>query len=140
MAEKTKDETFNLDFTGVGPLPTDQRYLATLTKFDPAKASTGKPMATAEFTIDEPEAFKGRKVFRNYILVEQSLPFLYPLLVACGESREKLEVKNFKFNPAKYRGAQVTLWVKTRESDEYGDRSDPSRYAPASAYKEAATF
>ena len=136
MAEKTYD----LDFTGVGPLPTDQRYLATLTKFDAAKATTGKEMVSAEFTIDEPESFKGRKVFRNYILVEQSLPFLYPLLVACGEKREKLEVKSFKFNPAKYRGAQITLRVKTRESEEFGDRSEPANYAPSSAYKEASTF
>lgn len=134
MAEKT----FDLDFSGVGPLPEDKPYLVTIGKFEAGSSKKGDDMITAEFNIEAPEDFANRKVFRNFMLLPQSLFSLYGLLAACGEKKEKLEKPGFKFDPEHYQGKQVTMWVKTEESEEFGDRSIPRRFAPASAYEEAA--
>lgn len=131
MAEKV------LDFSNVQVLDPEIPYLATISKLAMGTSKgAGQDKVSAEFTLDEPSeapGVKGRKVFREYSLQPQALFSIYVLLKALGEAPGK----GFKFNPDKYIGNQVTMWVRTRESAEYGDRSEPARFAASADYSKA---
>jgi hypothetical protein len=126
-----------LDFSNVQVLDTEIPYLVTISKLAMGTSKgAGQDKISAEFTIDEPSelpGIKGRKVFREYSLQPQALFSIYGLLKALGET----PAKSFKLNPDKYIGSQVTMWVRTRESTEYGDKSEPKSFAPAADYGRA---
>ena len=131
--------TVNLDFSGLGILPEDQPYLCMVSKLEMGVSQQQKPMVSGEFTIEEPDVkgVKGRKIFRTFSLQDQALFALHGLLKAMGESSDDLGNGSFAFNPDNYVGKLVTVYVQTRESDEFGDKSEPRRFAPESAYAEA---
>ena len=131
-----------LDFSSVGTLPEDQPYLCMVSKFELGTSQKGQPMVSAEFTIEEPDVkgIKGRKIFRTFSLQDQALFSLHGLLKALGASAEELDSGSFEFNTENYVGKFVTVFVRTRESDEFGDRSEPRRFAPESVYAEGAAI
>lgn len=133
------DNVTVLDFSSVGPLPDDVPYLCMISKFENGTSSQGKPMISAEFTIEEPDAVgvKGRKLFRSFSLQDQALFALHGLLKALGETQEDLGSGKFELNADKYIGKMVTVYIANRESDEFGERSEPRRYAPESVYADA---
>ena len=155
---KTPDEVV-LDFSGVRPFePLDPNvvYLCSISALDLSKSKEGKPKSHCELTILEPDEVnveewvgspgerkpgamletktkaKGRKLFREFSLQPDALPFLHTFLRAVDPDI-KLDEK-FSYRPGEYVGMQVGVRVVNEEYDEQ-IRSRPKTFHPASAYK-----
>ncbi len=149
-----------LDFSGVTPfepLDSSVMYLVKTTNLRTDMSSTGKKMAVAEMTIVAPEEVraevwepdeegnlqyvglsdkmikaKGRKLFRNFTLEPQALPFLYNYLKAMDPDVELNEA--FRFRPADWIG--MDLCVKGQnEAFQEQVRLRPNNMYPASRFK-----
>lgn len=126
----------------------EDKYSLVLTINKPDQA---KAMATAEtdqglkltgeYKVDKdggPVMTKagGRKLFREYSVVPEALPFLHEFLRAAGETDQSLSTKRFVMKPEKYIGVQVACKVKNEVYAEQV-RARVQRILPASAYKES---
>ena len=152
-----------LDFTGVKPFePLDEKvvYLVGVDSITPAiSGETQKPMDKVVFTIKGPAEVQamgtkeedgevtltgdyaghttkaaGRKLFRNYMLQENAMPFLYEFIKGVDPSAD-LNTKTFQFKPAAYIGLEAACRIKNRVYNGQV-QSDVARILPASAYKE----
>ena len=135
----------SIDFSGVRPfepLREDLTYLTHVDKMELGMGPKGKKVHV-EFVVDAPEEIEveteagpqtikidRRRLFREYSLVTEALPFLHELLRALGE--EDLGA-NFKLKTSKYIGEQVAIKVKNEEFQEQ-IRSRVQKVLPASAY------
>lgn len=81
-----------------------------------------------------PTRAKGRKLFRNYSLLPQALPFLYEFIKGCDQDAELNE--SFKYNEKNYIGLQCAVKVNNEAFDEQV-RPRVRKIYPASAYKES---
>lgn len=75
---------------------------------------------------------KGRKLFREYSLQSQALPFLYEFIKAINPESEMGE--GFRFVPENYMGFQVAVKIQN-EAFEEQVRARVKKVLPASAYK-----
>lgn len=82
----------NLDFSNVqsrDPLP-EGVYPVTIAKVDMTTSkSSGNPMLKIEFNIED-DAFKGRKVWSNYVLTEAAMWKVQELFRACGLDSDQI--------------------------------------------------
>jgi len=134
-----------IDFSGVrpfDPLREDLVYLTTVDKMDLGQGPKGKKVHV-ELVVNQPEEIEietesgtqtikveGRRLFREYSLAPQALPFFHEMLRALGE---KDLGSSFKFNSKNYLGEQVAVKVKNEEFEEQ-IRSRVNKVLPASAY------
>ncbi len=135
-----------IDFSGVRPfepLLEDLIYLCSVDKLELGMGPKGKKVH-AEFVVKAPEEIEieteageaetiridGRRLFREYSLVPEALPFFHELLRALGETDLGA---NFKFKASKYIGEEVAVKVKNEEYQEQ-IRSKVQKVLPASAY------
>lgn len=129
-----------LDFSGVKPyepLEEGKWYLVQISKFEVGRAAPargGGPKISAEFTVTVPEQYEGRKLFREFSLQPQALPFLHQLLHVVAPEEELGE--DFILKPSDYIGAELAVRIKNEEFEEQ-IRSRIARMAPASAYVKA---
>ena len=144
---KDKGTDVVVDFSEVRPfepLNEDQRYLCQVTKLDPGRGPKG-PKLHAELTIREPKEIEiekegklevikidGRKLFREFSLLPQALPFLHGFLRAMGET-ELGETYNLTQRIPDLLGTEVAVDVTNEEYEEQV-RSRPNRILPASSY------
>lgn len=147
MPEKEKpeagaEEDFSLDMTKAktfAPLPERAPFLAAVSKWQYGRTPNGRKV-DYEFTIIEPSDLANRKVPESVSLEnEYTLGRFQTILIALGFPEE--DVKSEVFKPPKEKdvmGLQATIFCRTRKSDQYGDRSNISRFRPATAYKELA--
>lgn len=143
------------------PLDSKKTYLCAVTALDLSRSAEGSPKSHCELTIVAPEEVnveewieneeaeggfeKGegvldrttraakRKLFREYSLQPQALPFLYEFIKA-ADPAAVLDEK-FKYNPKNYIGLQVCARIRNEAFDEQV-RPRVRRILPASAYKE----
>lgn len=142
------------------PMDGDKTYLCAITglKLGTAKSS-GDPKASLELTIKAPDEVaveewvpdkkadggmaysttldkttkaSGRKLFREYSLKPEALPFLYELIKSADPSAELNE--SFKLNTEDYMGLEVACRIKNEAFNEQ-IRPRVQRILPASAYK-----
>lgn len=151
-----------LDFTGVKPFePLDEKavYLIGVDSITPTTADSGAPMEKMVFSIKGPTEVQamgtkeedgelkltgeyaghttkaaGRKLFRNYMLQENAMPFLYEFIKGV-DPKADLNTKTFKFRPAAYIGLEAACRIKNRVYNGQV-QADVARILPASAYKE----
>ena len=128
-----------LDFSGVKPFePLLERgesgkemvYLCVVENIEPRSGPKG-PMEMVTFTVQEPEEYKRRKLFRNYSLTTEALPFLHEFIKACNPKKELGEA--FRWNRKEYLGAQVGVTVQNEEYQEQ-IRSRPKKIWPKEKY------
>ena len=115
-----------LDFSGVKPFePLEERddsgklikYLCQVTGLRLGKAQKGGgPKASLELTVIAPDKYAKRKLFREYSLQPQALPFLYEFIRAVDPDEDLGE--GFRFNPDKYMGLSCAVTVVNEEFDE----------------------
>jgi hypothetical protein len=115
-----------LDFSGVKPFdPLEERdaqgsliyYLCEVHNFALGKAkSTGDDKVSLELNVLEPEKFAKRRLFREYSLKPQAMPFLHEFIKAADPSA-KLD-DQFRFNPANYIGLKVSVTVENEAFEE----------------------
>lgn len=137
-----KNETpgIAIDFSGVkpfDPLPEENNYLCEVTEFTPgtSKPERGSnPKVSLVLTVKEPQEFAGRKLFREYSLQPQALPFLYQFIKAVDP--EAVLDENFVLQPAAYIGLPCTVTVTNEEYEEQV-RSRPNKIKPASVFAAA---
>jgi len=128
-----------LDFSGVRPFePLDETkwYMVSVSRLELGRAAPergGGPKVSAEFTVTKPEQYAGRKLFREFSLQPQALPFLHQFIRAVDPDAELNE--EFIFRPSDYIGLEMAVRVRNEESEEQ-IRSRVGRMAPASAYRE----
>ena len=113
----TEEEGPVIDFSGVTPFePLDEAipYLCLVSAMELGRGPAGQKVH-CEFTVDQPEECettdekgkahmikcKGRKLFREFSLVSQALPYFYSFLQALGE---KELGEHFVLNTKKYFG------------------------------------
>ena len=142
------------------PLDSTVMYLCKVSDLKRDKGPKG-PMSVAEFTIEAPEEVsveewiadeeveggwrkgegvvdgsatsgKGRKLFRNFSLLPQALPFLYELIKAADPEAELNEA--FRYKESDYVGLQVAVKITNEAFDEQV-RARVRKILPASAYK-----
>lgn len=94
-----------------------------MVKVGPLTDKEGNPVMTKA---------KGRKLFREFSLQPQALPFLYELIKAVDPSAELDE--KFRYNPKKYMGLQC---CGTINNEAFAEQIRPRvrRLYPASMYK-----
>jgi hypothetical protein len=160
MAKGMPDEVI-LDFSQVRPFePMDSslRYLCTVTALDISKSQAGKPKSHCELTVEAPEEVsveewavdedgrptapvgladrttraKGRKLFREFSLETQALPFLYEFIKAVDPTAKLNET--FKYNPNNYIGLQCVVSIQN-EAFEEQVRARVQRMYPVSTWK-----
>jgi len=163
LAKEPVSDGVVLDFTGVKPFePLDEKavYLIGVDSITPAvSGETQNPMMKAVFSIKGPQEVQamgtkeedgevsltgeyaghatkaaGRKLFRNYMLQENALPFLYEFVKGV-DPKADLNTKNFQFKPAAYIGLEAACRIKNRVYNGQV-QSDVARVLPVSAYKE----
>jgi len=123
-----------VDFSGVKPFePLDdkQTYLCEVVKFTPGTSKENNPKMSLELAIKEPKASKGRRLFREYSLMTQALPFLYQFIQAVDPT--KVLDENFILRPAEYIGLECAVTVENEEFEEQ-IRSRVKKIFPASRY------
>ena len=149
-----------LDFSEVRPFePLDSSivYLVKTSNLEKQMSSTGKKMAVAEMTIVAPKECRvenwepdeegnlvfvglsdrtikcvGRKLFRNFTLEPQALPFLYNYLKAMDPDVELNEA--FRFRPAEWVGLQLAVKGPNEAYNEQV-RLRPTNVYPTSRFK-----
>lgn len=150
-----------LDFSGVStfePLDSRVTYLCKTSNLEKREASTGNKMYVAEIEIVAPEMVtkeiwepdeeaeggmrfvghsdetikaKGRKLYRNFTLNKESLPFLYNYLRAMDPSVELNEA--YRLKPAEWIEMQLAVKGQNRAYQEQ-IRLQPNNLYPASRY------
>ena len=153
----SKVDEVALDFSGVKPfeaMDPEVVYLCRVTNLVLGTAkSSGQPKTSLELTIEAPEEVQvvdldgtrrvdkngavvtkaaKRKLFREYSLKPDALPFLYEFIKA-ADPNAKLDEK-FIFKPPNYMGLQVAVKIQNEEFEEQ-IRPRVHRVLPASAYK-----
>jgi len=138
------EEEFSLDMTQAKtfePLPERKALLSAVSKWKYGRTANGRKV-DYELTVLEPTELANRKVMESVSLEnEYTLGRFQNILLALGFSEEEVKSKSFK--PPKEEdilGLQATIFCRTRHSDAYGDRSQVSRFRPASTYKEASAY
>lgn len=138
------EEDFSLDMTqakAFAPLPERQPLLAAVSKWKYGRTANGRKLDYS-YTIVEPDSLANRQVLESLSLEnEYTLGRFQTMLLALGFPEDEVKSPNFK--PPKEEdvvGMKATITCRTRHSDVYGDRSQISRFAPASAYKAAAAL
>lgn len=151
-----KEKTTNpnevvLDFSGVKPfepMDPDQIYLTQVTGFKLGTAkSSGESKASLELTIKAPEEVEvvtldgkkqgrmtkavNRKLFREYSLKAEALPFLYEFLKSADPDVKLGE--GFRLKTEEYMGLEVAAKIQNEEFNEQ-IRPRVKRILPASAY------
>lgn len=135
--EEVPGDEVVLDFSAVKPfepLEENQWYLCGVSSFELGRAKPergGGPKASLVLAVKEPEAYVNRKLFREYSLQPQALPFLYQLIRAIDPTAVLDE--KFVFNPHKYIGMECAVRVRNEEFEEQ-IRSRVGTIAPASRY------
>ena len=149
-----------LDFSNVKPFePIDPTliYLCSVSNLTVGKSKEGNPKTSLELTIISPDEVavedwhendkaevvnfgmtdkttkaKGRKLFREYSLNANALPFLYEFVKAADPNAVLNE--SFRYNPKNYMGLQVAVKV---ENEAYEEQVRPrvTKVLPASAAK-----
>lgn len=135
-----KIEEVVLDFSGIRPFePLDERdeqgrlkyYLCQVSNIRLGRGPMG-PKASVELTVVKPDKYAKRKLFREYSLLSQALPFMYEFIkAATGEEPEE----TFRFKPAELLGTQVAVTIQNEEFEEQ-IRSRVRKVYPASKYQE----
>lgn len=136
---------FTLDMTQAKtfePLPERKALLASISKWEYGRTAKGKKL-DYEFTVSLPTELANRKIPESLSLEnEYTLGRYKNMLIALGFPEEEVTSPNHK--PPKSEdvlGMEATVFCKTRRSDTFGDRSQISRFRPASAYEEvSATY
>ncbi len=149
-----------LDFSNVKPFePIDPGviYLCSVSALTVGKSKEGNPKTSLELTVVSPDEVavedwhendegemvnfgmtdkttkaKGRKLFREYSLNANALPFLYEFVKAADTNAVLNE--SFRYNPKNYIGLQVAVKVKN-EAYEEQVRPRVTKVLPASAAK-----
>ena len=105
-----------LDFsqvTSYDAVPDGKPYLCNLNKFASGKARSGNKTMTAEFTVDEPLEYVGRKITRVYTLTPNSMFSIFGLLVGMGEDSDKLKGEEaFTLVPEAYLGGPAVVFAR----------------------------
>ena len=139
--QKSGPEAVTLDFSGVKPFePLDERredgsiqvYLCQVTNVVFGQGPSG-PKASVELSVLQPEKYEKHKLFREYSLLGQALPFLYEYLQASVPGIQLGE--NFRFTPAEYLGTKVAVTVENEMFDEQV-RSRVKKVYPVSKFQE----
>lgn len=135
-----EEEEFSIDMSiakTFEPLPERKALLAAISKWQYGRTANGRKV-DYEFTVIEPSELANRKVPESVSLEnEYTLGRLQSILLAVGFPESKVKSKSFKApSEEDMLGLQATIFCRTRKSDVYGDRSQVSRFRPASAYKE----
>jgi len=99
---------------GFDPIPAGQYNVSIFEVEEKTASESGNPMLALTLTVLE-DPYKGRKLFCNIVLIEQSLWVLKGLLKACGWSDKKLNDPNFSFDTADLEGKAVRVAVGQRE-------------------------
>lgn len=144
---KGEQDFVPIDFSGVTPFePLDEAriYLTQVSALVPGTGPSGGKVR-AELTVQKPEEIevevegkvttlktKGRKLFREYSLLPQSLPYFYEFLRAVDPN--VVLGKDFKFKPSDYVGLECAVRVQNEEYDEQ-IRSKVRKVLPASAFQ-----
>ena len=146
LDEEGMEEEISIDMTQAKvfePLPERKPLLAAVSKWKYGRTPNGRKL-DYEFTVVEPSELANRKVQESVSLEnEYTLGRFQSILLALGLSEDEVKSKTFKAPKEEdMLGLQSTIFCRTRKSDVYGDRSNVSRFRPASAYKEVteATF
>jgi len=153
-------EEVALDFSGVRPfepMNAARNYLCKATNLTIGKAkASGLPKTSLELTILAPEMTEvvdingevqedpktgdtkmtraaGRKLFREFSLQPDALPFLYEFIKAVAPDTELGE--DFRYKPANYMGLDCAVKINNEEFEEQ-IRPRVRRILPASAYTE----
>lgn len=134
------DEDFSVDMTQARtfePLPERKPLLAAVSGWKYGRTQNGRKLDYV-FTVMEPSELANRKVSESVSLEnEYTLGRFQTILLALGFTEEQVKSKNFKVpHEEDMLGLQATIFCRTKKSDVYGDRSQVSRFRPASAYKE----
>jgi len=138
--EGVEEEEFSIDMTQAKvfePLPERKALLAAVSKWKYGRTPNGRKV-DYEFTVVEPSELVNRKVQESVSLEnEYTLGRYQTILLALGFPEEGVKSKNHKAPKEEdMLGLQATIFCRTRKSEVYGDRSNVSRFRPASAYKE----
>lgn len=95
--EKVTTMGFVIDMTGVSTNQVVEpgKYHANFTKAELRDSANGNKRISAMFTIDDPyqTEMNGKKIFTNYTLVPESLPFLKRDLIALGVDEDEIQGK-----------------------------------------------
>jgi len=156
---KEKPGEVALDFSGVKPFePLDPgiAYLCRVTNLTLGTSKEGNPKTSLELTIEAPDEVQveewvgesgsrkstggvleattkaaKRKLFREFSLLPDALPYLYEFIKAADPAAELNE--KFVYKPANYMGLQVAVKV---QNEEYAEQIRPRvhRVLPASAH------
>ena len=137
------EEEFSIDMSKAKtftPLPEKRPYLVAVSKWAPGRTPNGRKM-DYELTVLKPDELKNRKLPESVSLEnEYTLGRYQTMLLALGFPEAEVKSKNHKPpKAADIMGMQCTIFVRTRRSDQYGDRSNVSRFLPVTAYEEAAS-
>lgn len=138
------EEDFSLDMTQAKtfePLPERQPFLVAVSGWKYGRTANGRKL-DYELTVVEPSNLANRKILESVSLEnEYTLGRYQSILLAMGMSEEEVKSPNHKPpKEADVLGLQMTVFCRTRRSDVYGDRSNVSRFRPASAYTEVAAY
>ena len=117
-AEAGSDAEQVIDFSGVtelGVIPEDD-YLCMVKSFSYGMSRQNKPTYTVDYTIQEPEEFKGRPL-RDYLsLGDNALFSLWNTLKALGEDPEAMKAGGkFKVVPDNYIGRSIVIQTQSEE-------------------------
>lgn len=134
------EEEFSIDMSQAKtfePLPERKPLLAAVSKWKYGRTANGRKV-DYEFTVVEPSELAARKVPESLSLEnEYTLGRLQTILMALGMPESAVKSKAFKApKEEEMVGLQATIFCRTRKSETFGDRSNISRFRPASAYKE----
>ncbi len=150
-----------LDFSEVKPfepLDSKRKYLAQISVLDISKSQSGSPKSHCEMTIMGPDEVltelwepdedaeggmkfvglgdkstkaAGRRLFREFSLQQQALPFLYQMIKAVNPSAVLDD--SFKYKPEDYLGLTLCVTIQN-EAYEEQIRSRVNRMYPEAAY------
>lgn len=140
MMEEEEEEEISIDMTQAKvfePLPERKPFLAAVSKWKYGRTPNGRKV-DYEFTVVEPAELANRKVQESVSLEnEYTLGRYQTILLALGFPEESVKSKDHKApKEVDMLGLQATIFCRTRKSETYGDRSNISRFRPASSYKE----
>ena len=116
------------------PIEAGGPYLIRLAVMSLGKSKAGADKVHAEWEIQEPERFLGRKLFEDTSLENEfTLGRFKAMMAALGETEENLDSKDFEFDPDNYIGRRCGCQVTVQKSEQYGDQARISRYIHESA-------
>lgn len=129
-----------LDFSGVKPfepLPEKDEvggtklYLCEVEDIRLGEGPKGKK-ASVTLNVIQPEEFQKRKLFREYSLLPQALPFLHEFILAAKPGTKLGE--DYRFRPAEFIGDRVAVSVQNEPYEEQ-IRSRVKKVHPSDKFK-----